>query len=83
MCLNAGLMKWCCPLTYSLVRILSKQKIDLFESPSIGLHPVKASHIDDGRSHLLQLIDSRNIFSRRLPHIPIYKGELDFTSHNL
>ena len=79
--LNAGLMEWCGPLTHSLVRILSEKEIHLFECTAVCLYTVKASHIDDCRSYLLELVDSRNIFSRRLPHVPVNKGEFYFTSH--
>ena len=61
--LNAGLMEWRGPLTHSLVRILSEKEIHLFECTAVCLYAVKASHINDCWSNLLQLIDSRHIFS--------------------
>ena len=63
MSLDAGLMEWSRPFAYSLVWILSEEKVHLLECTSIGLDTVEAAHIDDGRSHFLQLCDSRNIFS--------------------
>ena len=81
--LDAGLMEWGSPFTDRLVRILAKEKVHLFESASIGLDTVKAAHVNDCRSDFLQLSDSRDIFARRLPHVPVYKGKLYFSSHKL
>ena len=79
--LDTGLMERRRPLAYSLVWILAKEQIDLFERTSVGLDAIKASHFYYCRSYLLQLSDSRHISAGRLPHVSIYKREFNFTSH--
>ena len=61
--LDSGLLEWSCPLAYGLVRIFSEKQIYLLEGTSVSLDTVKTSHIDNGRSNLLELVDSRHIFA--------------------
>ena len=79
---DTGLLERGGPLTDSLVRILSEEEVHLLESTSVGLDTVKTAHPDDRRSHFFELCDSRDVFSRRLPHIPIYEGELYLFLHS-
>ena len=81
MCLDTCRMERCGPFAHCPVGILAEQKVHLLECATIGFDTVEASHIDDCRSDFLQLSDSRYIFPRRLPHVPVYQGELYFTSH--
>ena len=81
MCLNTCLVERSCPLSYSLVRILSKEQIHLLKCATVCLHTVKAAHIYDDWRYLLQLVHSRNIFARRLPHIPIEERKFNLFCH--
>ena len=79
--LNTGLMERRRPLAYSLVWILTKEQIDLFERTSVGLDAVKASHSDDGRSHFYQLVYTGLVLARTLPHVAEYETEFYFSFH--
>ena len=81
--LDAGLVERSSPSADGHVRVLSEEEIHLFECSSIGLDPVEASHINDGRSHFFKLVNPRDIFSRRLPHIPVNQRKFDFFCHTV
>ena len=76
--LDAGLVERGCPGAHRLVGVLAKQEVHLFKRTAIGFHTVKASHVDDGRRYFHQLVHPGNVFPGALPHVPVYKGELDF-----
>ena len=80
-CLDAGLVERSRPPAHGHIRILSEQEVHLLEGTSIGLDTVETSHVDNGRSHFFQLVNPRDIFARRLPHIPVNQGEFYFSCH--
>ena len=61
--LDSSLLEWCSPFTYGFVRIFSEKQIYLLKSTSVSLDTVKASHVDNCWSDLLELVDSRHIFA--------------------
>ena len=77
--LDARLVEGRRPGPHGLVGILSEQEVHLLEGAAVGFHPVEAAHVDNGRSHLHQLVHPGHILARALPHVPIHQGELDFT----
>ena len=79
--LNSHLVERSRPLSYCLVRILSKQKVNLLKSTTVTFNAVKATHINNYRSNLLKHRDFWNVLSGRLPHIPVKKGEFYFSCH--
>src|SRR5574344_1856404 len=81
MSLNTDLVKRGSPFTDSLVRILSKEQVNLLKSSSIGLNSIETAHIYNNRCDLLKLVNLGNILSRRLPHIPVNKGKFNLFFH--
>ena len=69
MCLDAGLAEGTCPRTYRLVGVLAEKEVHLFETSAICLHAVEASHADDDRGYLEELVDAGLVFARTLPHV--------------
>ena len=61
--LNPSLVERRSPCTHSLVWVLSKEEVHLLKRAAVCFHTVKAAHINDCRSHLHQLIHTRNILS--------------------
>ena len=70
------------PLAHGDVGILAVKKIYLFECAAVGFNAVEASHIYDCGGYPDELVDSGLVFARRLPHIPVDQGELDFFCHS-
>ena len=81
MCLNADFVEGCGPGSYGLVGVLSEEKVHLLKCTAVSLDPVETAHVDDYRCYLNELVNPRDVFARRLPHIPVYEGEFDFTCH--
>ena len=82
-CLYADFVERCGPGSYGLVGVLSEEEVHLLERSSVGLDPVETAHVDDDGSDLNKLVNPRDVFARRLPHIPVNKGEFDFTCHTV
>ena len=80
-CLDSCLVERLCPLADCLVRIFTIKQVNLFECTSIGFNTRKASHLNYCRSNFLQLVNTRNIFTSRLPHIPVNQTKFYLPSH--
>jgi len=77
-CLNSSFMKRLRPLTDSLVRIFTKQQVNLFKTSPVCFYTGKTPHFDNGWGHLHQLVYSRYVFSGTLPHITKNQTKFDF-----
>ena len=77
--LNSCLMERGGPAADGDIRILTEKEVYLLESASVRLDAVETAHVYNGGGHLFQLIHPRNVFSGRLPHIPVNQGEFYFT----
>ena len=80
MSLYAGFAKGFGPFANCLIGIFSKQQVDLFKSSAVGFNTCKAAHLYDVGCDFYQLINSGDIFSGRLPHIPEHQAEFDLSS---
>ena len=80
--LDARLVERLRPLANRLIRILSKQQINLLKASAIGLYTGKAAHLNNGRSHTGKLIDRWDIFTGRLPHVAEDQAEFYSFLHN-
>ena len=63
------------------IRVLTIQQIHLLRRATVSLHAVKATHVNNHRGNLGQLIFARHIFARTLPHVSIHETELYFFLH--
>ncbi len=81
--LDTGLMEGLGPLTHSVVRVLSVEEVYLLEAAAVGFDAVEASHFDDRRSDLHQLVYAWLVLTRTLPHIPEDQAEFYFSFHRL
>ena len=79
--LNPCLIEGLAESAYGIVRVLSREQVDLLEGTTVGLHTGEAAHVYDDRRDALQLVFARLELTRRLPHVTIYETELYFLFH--
>ena len=82
MCLNTCFSKRCGKSTDGFIRIFTIQQIHLLKSTSIRFNSCKTAHFNNQRSDTYKLVNTRLIFTGRLPHVPINKTEFNFLFHH-
>ena len=73
--LDASLVELLGPGAHRLVGVLAIHQVHLLESAAIGLYAVKATHLDNHRRYLHQLVHTGLVLARRLPHVAVHQTE--------